>query len=73
VTNPFGDIEREAEEERLRYLDLVRKLDGMEDDVTPWEAEFLDTAIKQLRDEKRMLSMKQITVLNDICEKYNVY
>lgn len=72
MTNPFEDVERKANEELDRYLALARALDEMEGDVTSWEAEFLDTIIKQLRDERRMLSQKQIETLNRMCEQYGV-
>lgn len=72
MTNPFGDVEREAEEYRLRHLAMAEALDRMERDVTSWEADFLDSILKQLREEKRALTQKQIDVLNRMCSEYDV-
>jgi hypothetical protein len=51
---------------------MAEALDGMGEDVNSWEAEFLDTILKQLREGKHGLSQKQIDVLNRMCDQYGV-
>lgn len=72
MTNPFGDVEREAEDERLKRLEMAVALDSMEVDVTSWEAGFLDRIIKKLRDQKLGLTQREIEILNQMCEQYGV-
>ena len=70
--NPFDDVERAVSETVRRQLDQAEALDRMEDvDVTSWEAEFLDSVLKQLR-AGRALSQKQIDVLNRMSSQYGV-
>ena len=70
--NPFDDVERAVSETIRRQLDQAEALDHMEDvDVTSWEAEFLDSVLKQLR-AGRALSQKQIDVLNRMSNQYGV-
>ena len=70
--NPFDDVERTVSETIRRQLDQAEALDRMEDvDVTSWEAEFLDSVLKQLR-AGRALSQKQIDVLNRMSSQYGV-
>ena len=70
--NPFDDVERTVSETIRRQLDQAEALDHMEDvDVTSWEAEFLDSVLKQLR-AGRALSQKQIDVLNRMSSQYGV-
>lgn len=72
MTNPFGDIEREAQEQRQKHLAMAEALDFLDEEVTSWEAEFLDTVLKQLHEGKRALTQKQIDVLNRMCDEYGV-
>ncbi len=71
MTNPFEDLERQAAEANERHLATAMALDEMDDDVTEWEFEFLDSVIKQLR-AGRALSQKQIESLNRMSDKYGV-
>lgn len=70
-TNPFEDVDRAIGEILAKQLETVRELDGLEADVTSWEAEFLETVLTQLL-EKRALSQKQIEVVRRMCESYDV-
>lgn len=69
--NPFEDVERAVAKIVESQLETVRELDGMEADVTAWEAEFLDSVIKQLG-AKTPLSQKQIEIVRRMCESYDV-
>ncbi len=70
--NPLDDAERAISAIIASQLAQVQALDGMEDvDVTPWEAEFLDSILKQLG-AGRALSQKQIDVLNRMSDKYGI-
>lgn len=71
MTNPFEEIEKEAREASARHLETAEALDGMEEDVTEWEAGFLDSILKQLR-AGRALSQKQIDTLCRMSDKYGV-
>ena len=50
-------------------LEIAEQLDGMEQDVTTWEAAFLDTVLQTLR-EGRQLSPKQIEKLKEVFVNY---
>lgn len=71
-TNPFDDVERAVAAAISRQLELVKELDGMEVDVTPWEADFLSNVLRQLEDEKRPLTQGQLDVLHRMCEQYDI-
>lgn len=70
--NPFESIEQDEENERLKHLATAKALDELEVDVTSWESEFLDSILKQLLNEKRGLSQKQIDILNRMCGRYGI-
>jgi hypothetical protein len=70
--NPFEDVERAVAEAIVRQLELVRELDGLEVDVTPWEADFLNSVILQLENEKRPLTQNQLDILHRMCEQYDI-
>lgn len=72
MTGPFGDIEREAEEERARHLGMAEALDSMEEDVDSQEADFLESVLRRLRDEKRTLTEPQARWLEGMHEKYGL-
>ena len=73
MTEPFEDWEREGDEgERERQLEAVLALDGLDEDVTSWEASFLDSAIKRLRNSKLTLTPAMLAVVKSMCEKYEV-
>jgi hypothetical protein len=69
--NPFDDVERAVAKIIESQLETVRELDGMQADVTTWEAEFLDSVLKQLA-AKTPLSQKQIEVVRRMCDTYDV-
>ncbi len=71
MTNPFEDLERQAREVTERHLATAKALDEMEDDVTEWEADFLNSILLQLQDG-RALTQKQIECLNRMSDKYGV-
>lgn len=71
MTGPFDDCEFD-EDERERQLAAVKALDEMDEDVTSWEAGWLESAIRRLRDEKLPLTPAMLTVLKSMCEKYDV-
>lgn len=48
---------------------MARELDEMEEDVTSWEADFLDSILKALH-HGRTLSPKQAERLEEMHEKY---
>ncbi|MGH9391937.1 MAG: hypothetical protein ACRD1Z_20230 [Vicinamibacteria bacterium] len=52
-----------------RHLEMAQELDGMERDVTSWEAGFLDTVLKRLR-EGRVLTEGQAEKLEQIHREY---
>jgi hypothetical protein len=70
--NPFGDVENEARKMVDRQLAVVKELDELENDVTSWEADFLENVIVQLRDRKIPLHQGQIDVVHQMCERYDV-
>ena len=76
MTEPFEDWGRDDGEELVeeleRQLEVVLALDGLDEDVTSWEAGFLDSAIKRLRDQKLPLTPPMLAVLKSMCEKYGV-
>lgn len=69
--NPFEDINRAIEEAVARQLEIVKELDSMEVDVTTWEANFLDTVIKQLNG-KTPLTQTQLETLHRMCNQYEI-
>ncbi len=70
-TNPFEDVERAVAEAVQRQLDTITELDHMDVNVTEWEAEFIDSILKQLH-AKRALSQGQIEIVRRMCEQYDV-
>ncbi len=71
MTDFFKEIEREAEKLIKKHLETVEALDAMEDDVDSYEAGFLETALRQLR-EGRGLTQRQIEFLNSMSDKYGI-
>lgn len=69
--NPFDDVERAVSAAIASQLAQTKALDEMETDVTSWEADFLDSCLKQLK-AGRALSQKQIEVLNRMSDQYGV-
>ena len=67
--NPFGEIGDEISDDVVRQLELAEEVDGMEEDATPWECEFLDTILKQLRGGTP-LTDGQYRILKLMHEKY---
>lgn len=70
--NPFGEIDRAFNEALQKHLALALDLDGMDEDVTSWEAGFLEDIIVRLRDKKIPLAQGQIDKLYEICDRYGV-
>ncbi len=69
--NPFEDVEKAIGEAVARQLELVRELDAMEVDVTPWEADFLSNVLQQL-EKKTPLTQSQLDVLHRMCNQYDI-
>jgi hypothetical protein len=67
----FDDIEKAVAEAIARQLEIVKELDGMEIDVTPWEADFLNGVLKQL-DQKKPLNQTQLDILHRMCNQYEI-
>lgn len=73
MTGPFDDCDFESgDEERERQLEAALALDGLDEDVTSYEAGFLDSAIKRLRNDKLPLTPNMLAVLKSMCQKYGV-
>ena len=72
VEGSFGDVEKAAEAELQKQLDLVREVDQMDEDVNSWEAEFLDSLLKRLDEEKIPLTSKQLEILHLMRKKYGL-
>ena len=70
--NPFEDIERALEGALQRHLDLALELDQMDQDVTPWECDFLESVIVRLRNKKTPLTQGQIDILYRMCDQYGI-
>lgn len=70
--NPFGDIDRQYAETMKKHLDLALELDSMEEDVTSWEAGFLNDIIIWIRDKKQSLTQPQLDTLYKICDRYGI-
>ena len=73
--NPFAEFDDAADahvQEMTEHLCRAEALDRMEQDVTSWEADFLNRILRQLREDRRPLSQPQIDTLNDMCSKYDV-
>lgn len=51
-------------------LELAEELDNMERDVTTWEADFLESILKRLREDGSELTPKQEYQLRRMEEKY---
>ena len=72
MSDPFEQAESEARKAVARHLATAEAIDQDEEiSVTPWEMDFLDSILKQLR-AGRALSQKQIDVLNRMSDKYGV-
>ena len=54
-----------------KQLELVKELDRMDVDVTPWEASFLDSILKQLQ-AKQPLTQKQLEVVHRMADTYEI-
>lgn len=72
AANPFEDIEAAASAAIEKQLAIAKDLDTMPRDVTSFEADFLDSILVQLRTIRRPLSQKQIDVLRNMCQNYDV-
>lgn len=70
--NPFGEIDRAFNETLQKHLDLALELDRMDEDVTSWEADFLQSIIARLRDKKIPLTQGQIDTLYKMCDQYDI-
>lgn len=70
--NAFDDVERAVEKIIEIQLETIKELDEMDVDVTPWEADFLQGVMNQLRQEKRALSQGQIEIVRRMCSQYDV-
>lgn len=70
MTNVFGDIERESEDEMAAHLAMAEDLDKMERDVNSWEAGFLESVLVRLKKEKLPLTETQVKTLKEMHEKY---
>jgi hypothetical protein len=70
--NPFSDVGRAIEEMIARHLDQVRAIDRADVDVNSWEASFLDSVLKQLENEKKPLTQKQLDVVRNMCTRYEI-
>ncbi len=57
------------DEKSEEYLEMAQDLDGMDEDVTSWEANFLDSILTHLRNGGR-LSPNRVNSLKDMYEKY---
>lgn len=62
-------IEKERDVTPEEALDIAQELDGMDREVSSWEADFLSSVLPRLRDG-RGLSEKQEAVLLKMEEKY---
>lgn len=72
MTDPFKQAEDEARRAVTAHLATAEAIDQAEEiSVTPWEMEFLDSILKQLR-AGRGLSQKQIDSLNRMSDKYGI-
>lgn len=71
MTGQFDDW-KEGSEERERQLAAVEALDGLEEDATSYEAGFLESALRRLREQKLPLTPKMLAVLKSMCERYGV-
>lgn len=72
MSDLFGEIEDEAREAVARHLATAEAIDRDEEiSVTPWEMDFLDSILKQLR-AGRALSQRQIDTLNGMSDKYGI-
>ena len=69
--NPFEDVAKAIEEAVARQLEIVQELDAMEVDVTPWEADFLDSVLKRLN-SKIPLTQDQLEILHRMCNQYEI-
>jgi hypothetical protein len=72
--NPFADLEAEMQEtiERVdKYLDLARRLDEMDRDVTTWESDFLDRILRKLR-SRLPPTGPEADVLDRMAEQYGI-
>lgn len=70
--DPFEGVERGVRALIDSQLAQAKALDEMEEGVTAWEMEFLDSILKQLR-AGRALSQKQVEALNNMSSKYEVW
>lgn len=70
--NPFEDIERAFTDALQKHLDLALELDRMDQDVTPWECDFLESVIVRLRDKRTPLSQGQIETLHKMADRYGI-
>ena len=68
----FADVERALEEALQMHLEQVLSIDRAEINVTSWEADFLDTVLKQLQDQKKPLTATQLDIVRRMCEQYDI-
>lgn len=54
----------------MTHLEMAEALDSMERNVSSWEADFLESVLKRLKDDGRTLSEKQATKLKELYERY---
>jgi hypothetical protein len=69
--NPFDDVDRAIGALVSKQLELVKELDHMDVDVTSWEAEFIDSVLRQL-EAKTPLTPKQLAVVQRMVETYEL-
>ena len=70
--NPFEDVEKAIDALLKKQLELVKEIDEMDVDVTPWEADFLENVLRQLQKEKRPLTQGQLDIVHRLCETYDI-
>jgi hypothetical protein len=68
----FGDVERAFEEALAMHLDQVLAIDRSDVTVTSWEADFLDSVLKQLQNQKKPLTATQLDIVRRMCGQYDI-
>lgn len=70
--NPFEDVERAVATIVAKHLEQVRAIDRADVTVNSWEAEFLDSVLKQLQNQGKPLTQGQMDIVRRMASDYDI-
>lgn len=71
-SSSFDDVERAVGAIVAKHLEQVRAIDRADIDVSSWEAEFLDSVLKQLEGQGKPLTQGQMDIVRRMADQYDI-